>query len=175
MLRLLLPLCFSLFLVMLIGGRDHGQLRPGLLSAQQNRMATAAAPQPPSPPPALTPVQTSVEPAIEPALRKAAFTRPLPEDRLPLSLPLVRPDSSPPEVRVVASPLTETLDGQEIRFIRARSVNVREGPSTQTDVIGQLAQGEAILVLWTEDNGWAHVLVEGDGIAGYVKADLLTP
>lgn len=116
-----------------------------------------------------------MEPAREAALRKAAFTRPLPEDRLPLSLPLVRPDSSPPEVRVVASPLTETLDGQEIRFIRARSVNVREGPSTQTDVIGQLAQGEAILVLWTEDNGWAHVLVEGDGIAGYVKADLLTP
>ncbi len=150
-------------------------MRPGLLSAQQNRMATAAAPQPTSPPPALTPVQTSVEPAIEPDLRKAAFTRPLPEDRLPLSLPLVHPDSSPPEVRVVASPLTETLDGQEIRFIRARSVNVREGPSTQTDVIGQLAQGEAILVLWTEDNGWAHVLVEGDGIAGYVKSDLLTP
>ena len=116
-----------------------------------------------------------MEPAREAALRKVAFTRPLPEDRLPLSLPLVRPDSSPPEVRVVASPLTETLDGQEIRFIRARSVNVREGPSTQTDVIGQLAQGEAILVLWTEDNGWAHVLVEGDGIAGYVKADLLTP
>ena len=150
-------------------------MRPGLLSAQQNRMATAAAPQPTSPPPALTPVQTSVEPAREAALRKVAFTRPLPEDRLPLSLPLVHPDSSPPEVRVVASPLTDTLDGQEIRFIRARSVNVREGPSTQTDVIGQLAQGEAILVLWTEDNGWAHVLVEGDGIAGYVKSDLLTP
>jgi hypothetical protein len=160
---------------MLIGGRDYGQLRPGLIAVQQGHAASAAVVQPLSPSPAVTQVQTRVEPAIEPDLRQAAFIRPLPDDRLPLSLPLVRPDISPPEVRVVASPLTETLDGQEIRFIRARSVNVREGPSTQTDVIGQLAQGEAILVLWTEDNGWAHVLVEGDGFAGYVKADLLTP
>jgi hypothetical protein len=160
---------------MLIGGRDYGQLRPGLLAAQDGPTEFAAMAIQPSTPLAIEPVQTRVEPVSKPDLRKAVFTRPLPDDRLPLSLPLVHPDISPPEVRVVASPLTETLDGQEIRFIRARSVNVREGPSTRTDVLGQLAQGEAILVLWTEDNGWAHVLVEGDGIAGYVKADLLTP
>lgn len=160
---------------MLIGGRDHGQLRPGLLAAQQMPAENAAMASLTSTPPAATPVQARVEPAGAPEVRKVAFTRPLPDDQLPLSLPLVRPDTRPPEVRVVASPLAETLDGQEIRFIRARSVNVREGPSTQTEVLGQLVQGEAILVLWTEDNGWAHVLVEGDGIAGYVKADLLTP
>jgi uncharacterized protein YgiM (DUF1202 family) len=171
MLRLLITLCCSLFLVMLIGGRDYGQLRPGLVAAQGASVAPAATT---SPPPVSLARETAALPPA-PEVRRVAFTRPLPDDRLPLTLPLVRADITPPEVAVVASPLVDTQDGQEVRHIRARSVNVREGPSTRTEVIGQLAKGEAVLVLWTEDDGWAHVLIEGDGIAGYVRADLLTP
>jgi uncharacterized protein YgiM (DUF1202 family) len=53
-------------------------------------------------------------------------------------------------------------------------VNVRGGPSTQDAVVGRLTRGEAVMVVWVEDNGWARIRVEGDGIDGYMAMDFLT-
>jgi hypothetical protein len=28
--------------------------------------------------------------------------------------------------------------------------------------------------MWVEDNGWVHIVIEGDGISGFVSGDLLS-
>lgn len=60
-----------------------------------------------------------------------------------------------------------------IWHVTARSVNVRSGPCTDSPVVGRVTRGEAVSLVWMEDNGWARILIEGDGIAGYVSTDFL--
>lgn len=160
MLKLMLLLSVSLYAVMQIGGRDHGQLRPGLLAAREAAL---------NPAPAKTP-----QPA--PVLVEAADTPPAQDPSLPLVLPLVRADTPVVTATVIPAdqpaPLPE--DESDVRYVVVRSVNVREGPSTDYPVVGRLTRGEAALVLWTEDNGWSHISIEGDGIAGYVSGNYLS-
>jgi hypothetical protein len=49
-------------------------------------------------------------------------------------------------------------------------INVRTGPGTSYDVMGQLYQNEKVEIFDIID-GWAQILF--DGVEGYVKADLL--
>lgn len=156
MFKLILLLSLSLYAVAQIGGRDHGQLRPGLLAAQQ----AALRPEP-------------VRPLPEPDLVPAAYTPPTAAPSLPLVLPLVRAEMPAATASPMPAPQPET-DGA-VRYVLARSVNVREGPSTDYPVIGRITRSEAVLVLWTEGNGWSHISIEGDGISGYVSGDLLGP
>ena len=46
MLRLILLLCAALFGVMLVGGRDYGQLRPGLAALQNDPAPAQASAEP---------------------------------------------------------------------------------------------------------------------------------
>lgn len=154
MLRLILLLCAALFAVMLVGGRDYGQLRPGLAALQNDPV----------------PAQASTEPAVapvQPLVTQASFTpEPEAQPEMPLILPLVSPAATQTEAPAPTS-------GGEIRYITARSVNVREGPSTEFPVVGKLTRGEAALVIWTEDNGWARILIEGDGVEGFISGEFL--
>ncbi len=84
---------------------------------------------------------------------------------MPLTLPLVQPGS------VIAT--TANVSPATVWYVKGSSVNVRQGPSTEYTVVGKLGRGEAATVLSTEANGWAHILIEGDGIDGYVSTDFL--
>lgn len=152
MLRLLVLLCAALFITLLLGGRDHGQLRPGLQVAEYPKPAPVLAP-----PPRAEPVAYIPEPA--------------PASTLPIALPLVSPTASAPTPAPVARPEAPT----DIRYVTARVVNVRGGPSTGHPVIGSLTQGEAARIIHDAGNGWAHILIEGDGIDGYVSTRFLSP
>lgn len=66
-------------------------------------------------------------------------------------------------------------EGSDIRIVRASSVNVRLGPSTGTEVVGKLYDGETVRVIGTADSEWVEVAIEGDGIQGYVAARFLEP
>lgn len=159
MLRLLVLLSACLFLVMLIGGRDYGQMRPGLAAAYVK---------------ASEPVIVMAQPAPEPAAPPVVQVAYAAEPEMPLVLPLVKPDQSvaTDAVQAIAEPAEPA---GEIRYISAGSVNVREGPSTEYPVVGRLTRGEAALVIWTEDNGWARISIEGDGLTGYVAGQFLSP
>lgn len=154
MLRLLFLLCAALFITLLLGGRDHGQLRPGLQVAEDSNPAPAA---PQAPLPRAEPVAYIPDPA--------------PASTLPIVLPLVSPTASVPNPAPVARPDTPS----DIRYVTARVVNVRGGPSTGHPVIGSLTQGEAARIIHDAGNGWAHILIEGDGIDGYVSTRFLSP
>lgn len=152
MLRLLFLLCAALFITLLLGGRDHGQLRPGLQVAEDSNPAPVLAP-----PPRAEPVAYIPDPA--------------PASTLPIVLPLVSPTASAPTPAPVARPEAPS----DIRYVTARVVNVRGGPSTGHPVIGSLTQGEAARIIHDPGNGWAHILIEGDGIDGYVSTRFLSP
>ena len=103
--------------------------------------------------------------ATQPDLHPVAYTPSAePVSDLPLVLPLIQTNTPPPEAETVA----------DLRYITASSVNVREGPSTQYPVIGRLSRGEATRLLWLEENGWARITLEGDGITGFVSGDFLS-
>jgi uncharacterized protein YgiM (DUF1202 family) len=73
--------------------------------------------------------------------------------------------------------LPETLAGGEgtIWYVNASSVNVRAAPSTEAEVLGKLGNGEAALMVAAVDDEWARIVIQGDGMEGFVAMRFLTP
>lgn len=179
MLRLLFLLGLGLYAVLLIGGEDRGQLRAGLRD---------------QPPPA------QPEPVLaDGGMAASADTLPQAPSEAPSEAPLAATLASVPsqpirilpapqrapvvEVAVAEEPVADAADedaasalppNTELRWVAVESANVRKSPSRQASITGRVESGEALLVLWVEDSGWARVRVEGDGIDGFVHESLLT-
>lgn len=153
MIRLTLLLVAGLFATLQIAGKDTGQMRIGLIEGQQEAAALAA-------------VRTASEyqETIADAQPVEVAFAPTPRVIAPTPVTLV--------TAAVQTPDAATL--QDVRYVTGRSVNVRGGPSTAEGVVAKLTRGEAVNVVWIEDNGWARIRVEGDGIDGYMSADFLT-
>ncbi|MGB8814583.1 MAG: SH3 domain-containing protein [Paracoccaceae bacterium] len=164
MLRLTALLCAFMFVTMLVGGRDYGQMRPGLAAAKvtaaQVQVAATVAEEP---------VQQA--PAPQGNVIAASFTATQAAETTSLSLPLVKPVARPEQAAAEPTPTADPASN--VWYVDARSVNVREGPSTDYAVLGKLGRGEAITVLATDASGWARVVIEGDGIEGFVSIDYL--
>jgi uncharacterized protein YgiM (DUF1202 family) len=62
----------------------------------------------------------------------------------------------------------------QIYYVTASSVNVREAPSTEASVLGKLGAGEAALVITDVDGEWARIVIQGDGMEGYVAMRFLS-
>jgi hypothetical protein len=174
--RYLTLLCAALFLTLLIGGRDQGQVRQGLLQEPIHAPLPAAAPRaladadklpPPAPDVAMAtfvPVATP-EPALpaEPPAPVAAAAAPAPAaDGGVFSL------ADTPAVGAAAEP------AGGLRWVQANAINVREGPGTGYGVAGRLTRGEAVTVVADAGDGWLRIRIEGDGLEGFVAARLLT-
>ena len=108
-------------------------------------------------------------PAVRPATPAPIFTL--------SALPSIGSDRAEPAPKLAADTPAPaaSADERQVWYVAARSVNVRQGPSTATGVIGRLQNGEAVTVVGMEGADWAHILIEGDGLEGYVAARLLTP
>ncbi|WP_158964826.1 SH3 domain-containing protein [Chachezhania sediminis] len=78
-------------------------------------------------------------------------------------------DQAPTEVMV-----EEDVDGPDIRQITATRVNMRGGPGTGFDVVGQLSQGTQVRVVGEPSNGWLMLRTVGDDQLGYVAASLVS-
>lgn len=70
----------------------------------------------------------------------------------------------------------EVPDGGEgtIWYVNASSVNVRAEPSTEAEIVGRLASGEATLMVQAVDSGWARIVIQGDGVEGFVALRYLS-
>jgi len=205
MLRLTLLLIVAMGFALGTLGHDTGQLRPGLAKADAEgrleevwaearaKQAAAAAPvsetiiadvvPEPSPlvpeSPALTiaePIQpdTVVEPVREvvQVLEEPIFTlssfgnEPIPGEDATETLAEAALEPAPE--------LSATGDGT-IWYVTADSVNVRATPSTEAEVLGKLALGEATLMVQQVDAEWARIVIQGDGIEGFVATRFLAP
>jgi Bacterial SH3 domain len=193
MLRLTFLLCIGMFAALLIAGEDRGQLRPGLAEAAAKGVlpgsdsvggvtgADILAEVVPDDPVVAEPVVTEApveapvvmaraepEPYVEPvrsvvtAVEEPVFTlSAIGNEEVPSG-----PESTP-----------ETLAGGEgtIWYVNASSVNVRAEPSTEAEILGKLGSGEAALMVQAVNGEWARIVIQGDGVEGFVALRYLSP
>lgn len=204
MLRLTLILCAGLFAALMIAGEDRGQMRPGLAEAATRKAidgpdslapaaetVTVVAAEPVAKPgaarPAATPAVTEPAAPVEaPVVARAEPEPPAPyvepartlvtEIEEPVfSLSSVGSEAVPDAPAAAATP--EIADGGAgtIWYVVADSVNVRAEPSTDADVLGKLGSGEATLLVQAVDDEWARIVIQGDGVEGFVAMRYLSP
>ena len=189
MLRLTLILCIGLFAALMIAGEDRGQLRPGLADAAAKKPLTevATATKADSVAPAVVeePVtRVAAAPAVE-ATPAPVVARAEPEPYVEPERKLVTRVEEPvfslasvgTEPVPALEPQPELADGSTgtIWYVVANSVNVRAEPSTEAEVLGKLGSGEAALLVQAVDDEWARIVIQGDGVEGFVALRYLSP
>jgi hypothetical protein len=166
MFKLLSLLAAGMFLTFLIGGKDYGQMRQGLVGVVQV----------PADRPVLRTAKAVVEPA--PAVTLANFTpvqvqQPARASSTIAGAFVVEPqEGAAVQVQTAAAPIVQ--DAAPIMYINSRSVNVRQGPSTDYEVVGRLVRAEAVSIIAPEQDGWVRIAIEGDGLEGFIAARLLS-
>ncbi|MGA0540304.1 SH3 domain-containing protein [Neotabrizicola sp. VNH66] len=195
MLRLVVLLGAVMFVTLLIAGEDRGQMRPGLAAAVAgggevvvlSRPAATApalpvveiapAPQIASVTPAkVVPAVAEVAPAPQPVAERTRRAEPV----FTLSaLPSIGGDQVSVDEASYAVDEAAAHDAPaaagDIYVVTASSVNVRLGPSTYDGVVGKLWGGEEVRLLSPIDAEWVEVVIEGDGLRGYVASRFLVP
>jgi uncharacterized protein YgiM (DUF1202 family) len=182
-----LILCIGLFAALMIAGEDRGQLRPGLAdAAAKGLVAASESPEPSNPAEPLTVVDASPAPAApqtQPAVVAAAAPEPEPyveparEVVTAVEEPVFSLAASGNEAVPTPEPQPEALeDGAgTIWYVVANSVNVRAEPSTDAEVLGKLGTGEATLLVQSVNDEWARIVIQGDGVEGFVAKRYLSP
>ena len=177
MLRLTLILCAGMLAALMIAGEDRGQLRPGLARALAEGRQPDAVPAPEP-----VPLVAVAAPEPEVAVTVAAAPRPEPAPyvepvRAVISAveePVFTLSALPTEaVPGAATPANSSAEGQ-IYYVTASAVNVRDAPSTEASVLGKLEAGEAALVITDVGGEWARIVIQGDGMEGYVAMRFLS-
>ncbi|WP_415184895.1 SH3 domain-containing protein [Phaeovulum sp.] len=163
MIRLTFYLMLTLFLTMLIAGRDG-----------PDTVKTAAT--------------LTTEAALETAVPASIVTR---TDSTPLAL-AIPVSASPPEavtpttasLRMPGPPLrpspelvlaSQTQPAPQVWRVNTNRLNVRAGPSTGHSVVDRLTRGDEALVISDPTAEWVQIRIEGDGVDGWVARRLLTP
>jgi hypothetical protein len=195
MLRLTLILCIGMFAALMIAGQDRGQLRPGLAEAAAKAArpgasdvtgadATVVATMEPA---VATPMaEPVVAPAAEPVpesvastepVEPAPYVEPVREVVTAVEEPIFSLSSVGNEAVPADAAVPEVPAGGEgtIWYVNANSVNVRAEPSTEAEVVGRLGSGEATLVVQAVDGEWARIVIQGDGVEGFVALRYLSP
>lgn len=63
---------------------------------------------------------------------------------------------------------------QPVWFVTASRVNVRQGPSTNYEVMGKVLYGDAALVVSNLDSEWIKIRIEGAGVEGFIMKRFMT-
>jgi uncharacterized protein YgiM (DUF1202 family) len=195
MLRLTLLLCIGMFAALMIAGEDRGQMRPGLAEAAAQKIdpgsnavggadsvvaeadsVTRVATDTAQEPVAVAPVtaapvvaRAEPEPYVEPQRDLAAEV-----DEPVFSLSTIANDPAPGSEDAATVPENLGRGQGTIWYVNAAQVNVRAGPSTDAEIVGKLASGEATLVVQTVDADWARIVIQGDGVEGFVALRYLS-
>ena len=179
-----------MFAALLIAGADRGQLRPGLAKAVAEGRLTpdlVAVAKPEAKPepervvmvdaPVAKPVVAPVPEVVTASFTAVEEVAPPREVVQAVAEPVFTLSSLPTEAMPdapAATPQPETTAGGTVYYVIADSVNVRQDPSTDSAVLGKLVTGEAALVVQDVDGEWAKIVIEGDGIEGYVASRFLS-
>ncbi|WP_376875308.1 SH3 domain-containing protein [Albirhodobacter sp. R86504] len=71
------------------------------------------------------------------------------------------------------APAIANSETTEFWRVTGSRVNVRGGPSTSDEVLTKLVQDEEVLLIADNGEGWAKVLIQGDGVEGWIATSLL--
>ena len=191
MLRMTLILCAGMYAALMIAGVDRGQLRPGLADAAAKAAAVGASnvsggdsDQLAAEPVVAAPVETAAAPVVAEAVPTATETavaaaapEPYVEPARTVVTEVPEPVFSLASVGNEAVPAApEVPDGGQgtIWYVTANSVNVRAAPSTDAEIVGRLGNGEATLMVQAVDDDWARIVIQGDGVEGFVALRYLS-
>ena len=191
MFRLSVLLCATIFVTLLVAGRDNGQMRPGLaaaVAAGEEIVVIERREAPPVSRLASEPAQivaaavgpvAAPEPDLAPVVQ-ASYTPEAPAPREAAPAPVFTLSALPATVMEPAS--TEQAAAEDaaviegaVWYVISSRVNVRQEPNTESAVVDRLVRGEAVTVNFTEGSEWAQVRIEGDGLEGFVALRLLSP
>jgi uncharacterized protein YgiM (DUF1202 family) len=205
MLRLTLLLCAAMIGALMLLGEDRGQMRPGLAkAAAEGRLPVVdAEPAPvaiadqaePVPEPVAVPVEEPVADAVDAAIAQAVaeatvepepYVEPVREVVQAVEEPVFTLSAlgnelvpgeagSVVDTAAVGVPEVRQPGDNTIWYVNATSVNVRAAPSTDAEVLGKLANGEAALLVEDYDGEWARIVIQGDGVEGFVAMRYLSP
>ncbi|MFO1202235.1 MAG: SH3 domain-containing protein [Tabrizicola sp.] len=135
----------------------------------------AATAEEPATPPAVEPAapvvaEATPEPAVEPA--RTVVTE---VEEPVFSLASVGNEAVPGEGSQQAATPEVMPDGEgTIWYVNASSVNVRAEPSTEAEIVGRLGSGEATLMVQAVNDEWARIVIQGDGVEGFVAMRYLS-
>lgn len=187
MIRLTLLLGAAIYTTLLIAGQDRGQMRPELaqslaqgadlqeISFNWGELSEGDLPHP---------VQDSSPLAELPPVKATKSLRaPVPSTTAPSPIETVEQQpvftlASLPHLSgdLVSLPQPAVLVEEapsDLRYVSGNSVNVRMGPSKHTSVIATLSKGEAVSLISDADPDWAEIIIQGDGMHGYIAKRLL--
>jgi uncharacterized protein YgiM (DUF1202 family) len=192
MLRMTLILCIGMYAALMIAGVDRGQMRPGLAEAAAKAARAGVSDVSGAESPVVDEVVkvAAAEPAAKPAaapVAEIAAAEPAPyvEPERQLVTEVAEPVFSLASVgneAVPSAPVEEPAAAPEVPaggegtiwYVTASSVNVRAEPSTEAEVVGKLGSGEATLMVQAIDEDWARIVIQGDGVEGFVAMRYLS-
>jgi uncharacterized protein YgiM (DUF1202 family) len=172
MFKLLSVLAAGMFLTLLIGGENKGQTRQGLAGVQApaDRPVLRKTAANTAPAAAVTPDVTLAN--FAPVVVQKPSTQQMATATIAGSF-VVQPVKAE-AVAAVTESTPEVTSNMPVMYVSSSSVNVRQGPSTDYDVVGRLTRAEAVTIVSPEEDGWVQISIEGDGLTGFIAARLLT-
>ncbi|MEO0356826.1 MAG: SH3 domain-containing protein [Pseudomonadota bacterium] len=83
--------------------------------------------------------------------------------------------SSAISVEPVTTGASPSPSGADVRQVAGSRVNMRNGPSTDFQVLAQLGRGDEVEVIDSPGDGWVQLRVRATGQIGWMAERLLTP
>ncbi len=160
--RLLVLLCLSLFSVMSVFGNGPPRTARYAMAAQATSVLQSG---------------IRVLPAPERVVKVDAAPKPAATIPVVPVLALAQGNDRPllvedrPQVEDLADALPANL---QLRWITARTANVRAEPNKRSALAGKIGLGGAVHVMWAEPNGWVRVRSAAGDVSGFVHKSLLT-
>lgn len=169
MFRYLAFFAAAFYLVLLIGGEDHGQKRMGLTGAYAANVQTPAAPLPD---PTVTEQAVTERTAV---MAPADTLRILPAPSLSVAPADAQPAAVVSKASLDAQAAPDPFNNPTVtlRTITAEAANVRDAASRNGAVISRLERGEIVQMV-EQVGDWVHIRLEGDGVDGYVHRRLIS-
>lgn len=119
-------------------------------------------------------VRETVQVVEEPIFTLSAFgNEPVPGEIAAGTETLAEADPAP--LSDAHTPELSAAGDGTIWYVNADKVNVRATPSTDGEVLDKLELGEATLMVQQVDADWARIVIQGDGVEGFVAIRFLTP
>ncbi len=170
----------SLAFYQMSGGADYTPSEGSLQAhAAQKRLDRIAALQNPAPKTAETVTAAITQPVAEETVSRGTINLDtLPQVKITLASAAV-PDAKTIQARKVNAATPETVAAiakpvRDIRQVKGNRVNMRMGPGTKYNKIGQLTKGEQVIILQEPGNGWVKLRSVDTNRVGWMADFLLT-
>ncbi|MEM5468990.1 SH3 domain-containing protein [Celeribacter marinus] len=117
----------------------------------------------------LASLETSVSKPNRPTFSQVSYTQEPRADLIKAASHVTTSASEPERLAALVAPEGDVTN-MMLGVVTGKRVNVRSGPSTSDEVLGQVIQADIVRVMPSPHNGWVKISVEGEGVEGYMSA-----